>query len=91
MTTVGLPQSLISTLPGSYYTDPTIFAMEQADIFESMWFCAVRSADLDKPGAFKTVQIGRESVLLSGTRSGKVQAFFNVCRHRGAQLARGER
>ena len=31
MTTVGLPQSLISTLPGSYYTDPTIFAMEQAD------------------------------------------------------------
>ena len=28
MTTVGLPQSLISTLPGSYYTDPTIFAME---------------------------------------------------------------
>jgi glycine betaine catabolism A len=86
MTTVGLPQSLISTLPGSYYTDPTIFAMEQADIFESMWFCAVRSADLDKPGAFKTVQIGRESVLLTRSRSGEVRAFFNVCRHRGAQL-----
>ena len=47
MTTVGLPQSLISTLPGSYYTDPTIFAMEQSQIFEAMWFCAVRSADLD--------------------------------------------
>jgi phenylpropionate dioxygenase-like ring-hydroxylating dioxygenase large terminal subunit len=54
MTTVGLPQSLISTLPGSYYTDATIFAMEQSQIFEAMWFCAVRSADLDKPGAFRT-------------------------------------
>ena len=42
MTTVSLPESLISTLPGSYYTDATIFAMEQEEIFESMWFCAVR-------------------------------------------------
>jgi Rieske 2Fe-2S family protein len=90
MTTVGLPQSLISTLPGSYYTDPTIFAMEQAQIFESMWFCAVRSADLDKPGAFKTVQVGNESVLITRSRTGEVRAFFNVCRHRGAQLCTDE-
>ena len=90
MTTVGLPQSLISTLPGSYYTDPTIFAMEQEDIFESMWFCAVWSGDLDKPGAFKTVQVGRESVLITRSRSGEVRAFFNVCRHRGAQLCTDE-
>ena len=86
MTTVSLPESLISTLPGSYYTDATIFAMEQDKIFESMWFCAVRAADLDKPGAFKTVQIGRESVLITRSRGGEVRAFFNVCRHRGAQL-----
>ena len=90
MTIVSLPDSLISTLPGSYYTDATIFAMEQADIFESMWFCAVRSADLDKPGAFKTVQVGRESVLITRSRSGEVRAFFNVCRHRGAQLCTDE-
>ncbi len=90
MTTVSLPESLISTLPGSYYTDATIFAMEQAAIFESMWFCAVRSADLDKPGAFKTVQVGRESVLITRSRSGEMRAFFNVCRHRGAQLCTDE-
>ena len=48
MTTVSLPASLISTLPGSYYTDATIFAMEQEKIFESMWFCAVRAADLEQ-------------------------------------------
>ena len=90
MTIVSLPQSLISTLPGSYYTDATIFAMEQASIFESMWFCAVRSGDLDKPGAFKTVQVGRESVLITRSRGGEVRAFFNVCRHRGAQLCTEE-
>ena len=46
MTTVSLPDSLIATLPGCYYTDATIFALEQAAIFEQMWFCAVRAADL---------------------------------------------
>ena len=53
-----LPESLISTLAGHYYTDPAVFALEQEKIFETMWFCAVRAADLDKPGAFKTVQVG---------------------------------
>ena len=54
-----LPESLISTLAGHYYTDPEVFSLEQEKIFEAMWFCVVRSSDLDKPGAFKTVQVGR--------------------------------
>ncbi|MFC4563952.1 aromatic ring-hydroxylating dioxygenase subunit alpha [Nocardiopsis mangrovi] len=77
---------LIATLPGHFYTDPALFAREQERVFEAVWFCAVRSGDLARPGAFRTVQVGRESVLVSRTRSGEVRAFLNVCRHRGAQL-----
>ncbi|MEU7487184.1 aromatic ring-hydroxylating dioxygenase subunit alpha [Streptomyces sp. NPDC042319] len=90
MTTTGLPESLIATLPGDDYTDPEIFRLEQEHIFESMWFCAARSADLTKPGAFKTVDVGRESVLLTRSRDHSVRAFFNVCRHRGAKLCTEE-
>jgi Rieske 2Fe-2S family protein len=86
MTATDLPASLISTLPGAYYTDQEIFAAEQAAIFENMWFCAVRSAELEKPGDFKTVPIGRESVLVARGRDGALRAFLNVCRHRGARL-----
>jgi glycine betaine catabolism A len=82
----GLPESLLPTLAGHYYSDPDIFAMEQQTIFERMWFCAVRSADIGRPGAFRTVQVGRESILITRSRSGEARAFFNVCRHRGAQL-----
>jgi Rieske 2Fe-2S family protein len=78
--------SLIPTLAGHYYTDPDVFAREQQHIFEQMWFCAVRSADLAKPGAFSKVQVGRESVLVIRGRDGALRAFLNVCRHRGAQL-----
>ncbi|HEX3782825.1 MAG TPA: aromatic ring-hydroxylating dioxygenase subunit alpha [Pseudonocardiaceae bacterium] len=86
MTATDLPASLISTLPGEYYTDPAIFAAEQAAIFESMWCCAVRSSELARPGDFRTVSIGRESVLVARGRDGALRAFLNVCRHRGARI-----
>lgn len=82
--------SLIATLPGHYYTDPEIFRQEQESLFESMWFCAVRSGDLARPGAFRTVQVGRESVLITRSRTGELRAFLNICRHRGARLCTEE-
>ncbi|MEW2130026.1 aromatic ring-hydroxylating dioxygenase subunit alpha [Streptomyces sp. NPDC005435] len=81
-----LPPSLVATLPGEYYTDPEIFRREQAALFESMWMCVVRAADLDRPGAYRTVQVGRESVVVTRSRTGELRAFLNVCRHRGARL-----
>jgi phenylpropionate dioxygenase-like ring-hydroxylating dioxygenase large terminal subunit len=78
--------SLVPTLPGRYYTDPALFAREQATVFEQMWFCAVRASELATPGAFRKVEIGRESVLVVRGRDGGLRAFLNVCRHRGAQL-----
>ena len=78
--------SLIPTLAGRYYTDPVLFAREQDRVFESMWFCAVRSGDLATPGAFRTVQVGRESVLLVRGRDRELRAFLNICRHRGALI-----
>jgi Rieske 2Fe-2S family protein len=90
VTNTSLPESLISTLPGDYYTDPEIFALEQERIFEAMWFCVARSSELDKPGAFRTVDVGRESILVTRARDNSIRAFFNVCRHRGAKLCTEE-
>lgn len=78
--------ALLATLGGRYYTGADVFAAEQEHIFETMWFCAVRSSDLAQPGKFRKVQVGRESVLLVRGRDGLLRAFLNVCRHRGAQL-----
>ncbi|MBP2479280.1 Rieske 2Fe-2S family protein [Crossiella equi] len=90
MTTTGLPPSLLATLPGSAYTDPAFFTAEQEKLFEAMWFCAVRAGDLAGPGAFRTVQVGRENVILTRNRAGQPRAFLNVCRHRGARVCPAE-
>jgi len=78
--------SLVRTLPGSAYTDPLAFAVEQERIFERAWTCVALAADLDAPGAFRTVTVGRESVVLVRGRDGLVRGFLNVCRHRGARV-----
>ncbi|GAP58563.1 putative dioxygenase subunit alpha YeaW [Arthrobacter sp. Hiyo1] len=90
MTTEVVSPSLIPTLPGHTYVSEDIFRAEQEHIFEQMWFCAVRTADLEKAGSFKTVQIGRESVLINRTRKGEIRAFYNICRHRGVKLCMEE-
>ncbi len=78
--------SLVPTLPGVAYTDPAAFAAEQERIFEQDWACVALAADLDRPGAFRTVEVGRESVVLVRGRDGALRGFLNVCRHRGARL-----
>ena len=85
-----LSSSLISTLPGHFYTDPVIFSEEQEKIFESRWFAAARSAEIDGPGAFRTVDVGRENVVLVRGRDRRLRAFLNVCRHRGARVCMQE-
>lgn len=78
--------TLVHTLGGQAYTDPAYFSAEQATIFEQMWFCAALVADLPNAGSFRTVEVGRESVLVVRGRDGVVRAFLNSCRHRGARV-----
>jgi Rieske 2Fe-2S family protein len=81
-----LPASLIPTLPGPSYTDPAVFGQEQEKIFETYWFAALRAAELEGPGSFRTVDVGRENVIVVRGRDRKLRAFLNVCRHRGARV-----
>ncbi|OMH23154.1 2Fe-2S ferredoxin [Tersicoccus phoenicis] len=81
-----ISESLIPTLPGRTYVDPAVFTAEQDRIFERMWFCAVRADDLAGPGAWRTVQIGRESVIVTRNRKLELRAYYNICRHRGVKL-----
>ncbi|MGI8457140.1 MAG: aromatic ring-hydroxylating oxygenase subunit alpha [Propionibacteriaceae bacterium] len=85
-----ISDSLIRTLPGHAYFSPEVFAKEQEKIFEQMWFCAARGSDLAKPGDFRTVQVGQESLIVSRNRKGQPRAFVNICRHRGARLCSEE-
>jgi len=75
-----------STLPGRYYYDPAIYDQEQTDIFGKMWVYVGQADALPEPGAYQVVTVGQESIIVVRNRDGILQAFLNVCRHRGARL-----
>jgi Rieske 2Fe-2S family protein len=86
LASVRAPLDEATTLPGRYYHDPAVLREEMRRIFSSMWLCVGREADLARPGDFLTRSIGDESVLLARDASGRLGAFYNVCRHRGSRL-----
>ena len=74
------------TLPGKYYTDPNIFNLEIENIFAKSWLCCGRCDEISNPGQYKLVTIYQESIILLRDENNMLQAFYNVCRHRGTQL-----
>jgi Rieske 2Fe-2S family protein len=86
MTTMPQADTLASTLPGRYYYDPAIYALEQERIFSNMWVCVGRAESLNDAGAFQTIAVGQESVIVVRDKEFRLHAFLNVCRHRGTQL-----
>src|SRR5689334_4515755 len=74
------------TLPAAYYTDPALFKRELDDLFGRMWFCAGRSEEIARPGQYVVRQTNGYNIIVTRSPNGRVQAFHNVCRHRGTQL-----
>ncbi len=70
--------SLVPTLSSLAYTDPDVFAAKQERICEQTWTYVARAADLDAPGAFRTVVVGRESAVLVRGCDSALRAFLNV-------------
>ncbi|HYV86067.1 MAG TPA: aromatic ring-hydroxylating dioxygenase subunit alpha [Patescibacteria group bacterium] len=86
LASVRAPLDEATTLPGRYYHDPAVLKEEMRRIFATMWLCIGRESDLARPGDFLTRSIGDESVLVTRDASGRLGAFYNVCRHRGSRL-----
>src|SRR2546421_10356558 len=89
-TTVHAKTPFASTFPGRYYYDPAIFAQEQSKIFSRMWVYVGRADAISEAGAYQVVSLGGESIVVVRNKEGILQAFLNVCRHRGARLCNQE-
>ena len=75
-----------TTLPSRYYWAEDIFELEKERIFYDSWLYAGRVAQIPNPGDFITQDIVDESVIVVRDKHGIINAFSNVCRHRGNRL-----
>lgn len=75
------------TLPAAAYTSDAVFDWEMKNLFRGTWACVGRFDELLGPGQIRAVEVAGESVLLTRSAEGDLNAFSNVCRHRGHELA----
>ncbi len=90
--TAGVDFAQARMLPVEAYRSPEVLALETERLFGTDWLCVGRTADLPESGDYLTAELptvtGSRSVIV--LRSGDdVQAFDNVCIHRGARLLDG--
>jgi phenylpropionate dioxygenase-like ring-hydroxylating dioxygenase large terminal subunit len=72
-----------ATLPAEWYGDPAILRLEQERIFRRAWQYAGRVDQVAEPGDYFCCFAGHIPIVVVRDRSGSVNAFVNVCRHRG--------
>ncbi|MFB4298775.1 aromatic ring-hydroxylating dioxygenase subunit alpha [Actinomadura sp. NTSP31] len=66
---------------------PEFFAAEREAVFKRSWLYVGRSERLPRPGTFFTRELhGLASIVIARRRDGTVNAFHNVCAHRGNKV-----
>ena len=83
------PRPQARHLPGHIYTSPEVFEREKRQIFLRDWLCVGRVEELEKPGDYLALRVVDEPVVVCRDRAGQLNAFSNVCAHRGTEVASG--
>ncbi len=68
------------------YTDPAIFELELERIWNRAWIYVGHDSQVKQPGDYFATSIGKQPVVMTRHRDGKVQVLFNRCSHKGAQV-----
>ncbi len=86
----GAPLDQALTLPGAFYTDPSIFDLERKALFEAGWLLICRDDQVAAPGDYFAADTAAGPVLIARGEDREVRAFANICRHRGSILLEGQ-
>ncbi len=74
------------SLPQPLYNEPFLFRVDMEEVFMKEWLFVGMTCEVSTPGAYMTVEVGQNPVLVVRDRDGEVRAFHNVCRHRGSRI-----
>jgi Rieske 2Fe-2S family protein len=74
------------SMPQAFYLDASIYQAELDAIWRRGWLMAGHSCEVPNPGDYLTLSVGADSLIVIRDDAGQVQAFHNLCRHRGTRL-----
>ena len=74
------------SLPQALYTSQAAYEFDLEAVFGRSWLQAGLEAQIPRTGDYFTYQVGANSIVVLRDQRGGINAFFNTCRHRGAQI-----
>ena len=74
------------TIPGDWYTDLRVEALERRAVWSRTWQMVGRTAQVAGPGEFLTAEVAGEPIVVVRGNDGVLRGFFNVCRHHAAAV-----
>ena len=77
-------------IPAHVYSDPEIFAQEQATVFAKSWVFLAHESEVAEPGDYVVRRVLQDSFIVVRDEHGQVRVHFNMCLHRGMQVCRAE-
>ncbi len=84
------PEAKVFRVHANAFTDAELLDLEFRHIFEKTWIFLTLESAIAKPNDYVTARIGRTPVLVTRDAKGRIGAFINACRHKGATVARFE-
>jgi phenylpropionate dioxygenase-like ring-hydroxylating dioxygenase large terminal subunit len=76
-------------LPAWVYNNAQLNRLECERILRPSWQIVCHVNSIPAAGDYCTLEIGSDSVVAIRNSRGEIQAFHNVCRHRGARILEG--
>ena len=74
------------SLEQGFYTNDDIYQKEIENIFLKHWILAGHSSQIPEHGDYFLFEFDKESVIVTRTKTGEINALLNVCRHRGSRV-----
>ena len=74
------------SLQQPFYTDPEIYQRDLQKIFFSDWIYVCHTSQIPNVGDCFTFDIDSESIIVTRNEQMQINAFVNVCRHRGSRI-----
>ena len=75
-------------LDNRIFTDPAVFAEERDKLLGKVWQFVCHESEVAGPGDYRSTQIAGKPILIVRAQDLTVRAFYNICRHRAAEVVR---
>ncbi|KAF5003556.1 hypothetical protein FDECE_9895 [Fusarium decemcellulare] len=80
----------VRALPAQWYTSEELYELERRAIFSKRWLLVTHQNRLLEEGTWLQYDISGFSIILVRDRTGSLNGFHNICRHRAYSIVQGD-